>query len=102
LTSVACFVTLFIRAEDGKKGLKETQRVALRVLAEHGATIGETKEGKNSRRVTVHTTFEAKKGETAQKAIDRICAEITKAAGRTAVGRPEGWNPRKASTATDA
>ncbi len=95
MTQVACFVTIFVRAEDGAKGLKEIQKTAEDILSRHGGKSESVSLGKNGRRVTIHTGVEAKKGEKVQETIDRVCAEITKATGRTAAGRPEGWNPRK-------
>lgn len=96
MTQVACFVSIFIRVEDGTKGLKDVQERAEHILLKHGGSIGSVVAGKGGRRVTVHTSVDSKKGETPQQSIDRVCAEITKATGRNAVGRPEGWNPKKA------
>jgi hypothetical protein len=95
MTQVACFVSIFLHAEDGEKGLKEAQRGAEAILRKHGGSLGSVAAGKGGRRVTIHTSVDAKRGETSQQTIDRVCAEITKETGRSTAGRPEGWNPRK-------
>jgi hypothetical protein len=95
MTQVACFVSIFLHSEDGAKGLKEVQKDAEAVLQKHGGTLGSVAAAKGGRRLTIHTSVDAKKGETPQQTIDRVCAEITKATGRSTAGRPEGWNPRK-------
>ena len=95
MTQVACFVSIFLHAEDGEKGLKAARKGAEAVLQKHGGSAGSVAAGKGGRRVTIHTVVDAKRGETPQQTIDRICAEITKVTGRNTVGRPEGWNPRK-------
>ena len=94
MTQVACFVSIFLHAEDGEKGLKTVQKGAEVVLQKHGGSVGSVAAGKGGRRVTIHTSVDAKKGETPQQTIDRVCAEITKATGRSTAGRPEGWNAR--------
>jgi hypothetical protein len=95
MTQVACFVSIFLHVGDGEKGLKEVQKGAEAVLQKHGGSVGSVAAGKGGRRVTIHTSIDAKRGETPQQTIDRVCAEISKATGRSAAGRPEGWNPRK-------
>lgn len=92
---VRCFITIFIRAEDGAKGLKDKQKIAEQVLLKRGYTSEGTKTAENARRVTIYTTIKSERVETPQQAIDRVAKEITEATERTAVGRPAGWSPRK-------
>jgi len=92
---VKCFITIFIRAEDGAKGLKHKQKIAEEVLSRRGYTTEGAKAAGNARRVTIYTTIKSERGETPQQAIDRVAKEITEATERTALGRPEGWSPRK-------
>jgi hypothetical protein len=95
MTSVKCFITIFIHAEDGAKGLNDKQKIAEQFLSKQGFTNERAKVAENARRVTLYTTIQSGRGESPQQAIDRISKEISEATGRTAVGRPEGWSPRK-------
>jgi ribosome maturation factor RimP len=92
---VKCFITIFIHAEDGTRGLKHTQNIAEETLSKRGFSVEGVKAAENARRVTIYTTIKSKQGETSQQAIDRVAKEITEATERTAVGRPEGWSARK-------
>jgi hypothetical protein len=95
MIAIKCFMTIFILAKDGAKGLKEKQKIAEGVLSNRGFPIEGSKEAKNGRRVTVYTTIESRKGEDSQKAIDKVAREISEATDRSTVGRPEGWSPKK-------
>lgn len=95
MAHVKCFITIFIRGEDGLKGLKTKQKIVEQVLLKHRYTNEGAKVAENARRVTVYTTIQSERGESPQQAIDRVAKEITKATERTAVGRPVGWSPRK-------
>ena len=92
MTQVACFVSIFLQQGDGTKGIQEKTEA---ILKKHGGSPGSISVGKGGRRLTIHTALDPKKGEKPQDTIDRVCNEITKSTGRTAAGRPEGWNPRK-------
>ena len=85
---VKCFLTMFIQAEDGKKGLEQKQKMAIDVLSKQGYKTEGTKIGKGARRVTIYATIESKGSETAQQAIDRASELISKATGRKTAGRP--------------
>jgi hypothetical protein len=95
MAAIKCFMTVFILAQDGTKGLKEKQKIAEGVLSKRGYPVERAKTAENGRRVTLYTTIESGKGEDAQKAIDKVAQEITEATDRSTVGRPEGWSPKK-------
>lgn len=92
---VKCFITIFIGFEDGLKGLTSKQRIAEKILAKAGKMDGAAKVAKNLRRVTIYGTVDSKARETSQQAIDRVAKAISEATERTAVGKPEGWSPRR-------
>jgi ribosome maturation factor RimP len=85
---VKCFLSVFIRAEDGAKVLEQKQKTATEVLSKQGYKTEGIKMGKGSRRVTIYTTIESKGSETAQQAIDRVSQVISQAIDRKTVGRP--------------
>jgi len=84
---VKCFLTVFIRAEDGAKVL-EQKKIATEALSKHGYKTKGIKMGKGGRRVTIYTTIESKGSETAQQAIDRVSQLVSQAIDRKTVGRP--------------
>ena len=85
---VKCFLTVFIRAEDGAKILEQKQKTATEVLLKQGYKTEGTKMGKGGRRVTIYTTIESKRPETDQQAIDRVSQLVSQAIDRKTVGRP--------------
>lgn len=85
---VKCFLTAFIRAEDGAKILEQKQKTATEVLLKQGYKTEGTKMGKGGRRVTIYATIESKGSETAQQAIDRVSQLVSQAIDRKTVGRP--------------
>jgi len=95
MAHVKCFITIFISPKDGLKGLTSKQKIAEKILSKEGETTGTAKVAENRRRVTIYGTIHSKEGETSQQAIDRVAKEISEATERTAVGKPEGWSPRK-------
>jgi hypothetical protein len=85
---VKCFITIFIHAEDGTKGIEQKQKIATELLSKQGYKIEGTKIGEGGRRVTIYTTIESEEAEKPQQAIDKVCQTISRATGRKAVGRP--------------
>ena len=85
---VKCFLTVFIRAEDGAKILEQKQKTATEVLLKQGYKTEGIKMGKGGRRVTIYTTIESKGSETPQQAIDRVSQLVSQAIDRKTVGRP--------------
>jgi len=85
---VKCFITIFIHAEDGAKGLEQKQKIATELLSKQGYKIEGTKIAEGGRRVTIYTTIESEEAEKPQQAIDKVCQIISQATDRKAVGRP--------------
>lgn len=85
---VKCFLTVFIRAEDGAKVVEQKQKTATEILSKQGYKTEGIKMGKGGCRVTIYTTIETKGSETAQQAIDRVSQLVSQAIDRKTAGRP--------------